>query len=243
MRVYGLHSSASSGRDSVPVVNAEWNEDRTAMEAILNDIVIIWTPNNGPAQQAAVTYPGVTDALAHILIHPVAEGQDSHVEIYPASDDLTWHDSILVFPADSGAPPLYLVFAKPVVGPLEVDIYGAFTGRLRNGQQVDHMPSQAAIRRYLEANFRTLTQKQADEYLKKVAGVAIPATVHQKYSETYGGRNTRIKQLCDADDLRAAADSNFDTIKPYMLEQGFTETDLETARRRIHEVNEEQGWY
>ena len=105
------------------------------------------------------------------------------------------------------------------------------------------MPSQAAIRRYLEANFRTLTQKQADEFLKKVASVAIPTKVHQKCSETYGGRNTRTKQLSDADDLRAAVDSNFDAIKPYMLEEGFTETDLETARVRMHEINEEQGWY
>ncbi|WP_240891940.1 MULTISPECIES: hypothetical protein [Pseudomonas] len=114
---------------------------------------------------------------------------------------------------------------------------------MENGQQVDHMPSQAAIRRYLEANFRTLTQKQVDEYLKKVASVAIPAKVHQKFSQTYGGRNTRIKQHSDAGDLRGAVDRNFDAIKPYMLEEGFAEADLEMARSKIHDINEEQGWY
>ncbi|MFA0921694.1 hypothetical protein ALP73_200263 [Pseudomonas coronafaciens pv. garcae] len=243
MRVYGIHTSATSGMDSVPVIDVDWNQDRSAMEAKLNGTTIIWTPNNGPVVQAPTTYPGVTDALENILVHPVAEGTDSQVEVYPVSDDLTWQDCILVFPQDSGVPPLYLVFAKPTVRPLEVDVYGAFSGRLRDGQQVDHMPSQAAIRRYLEANFRTLTQKQADEYLKKVASIAIPAKVHQKFSETYGGRNTRTKQLSDANDLRAAVDSNFDAIKPYMLEEGFTETDLETARVRMHEINEEQGWY
>ncbi|WP_321145309.1 S-type pyocin domain-containing protein [Pseudomonas extremaustralis] len=72
------------------------------------------------------------------LVHPVTENIDSQIEVYPASDDLTWQDCILVFPADSGVPPLYLVFAKPVVRPLEVDVYAAFTGRLRDGQQVDH---------------------------------------------------------------------------------------------------------
>ncbi|GAA0424350.1 hypothetical protein GCM10008969_54790 [Pseudomonas veronii subsp. inensis] len=243
MRVYGIHTSASSGMDSVPVVDVDWNKDRSAMEAELNGITVIWTPGNAPVVQAPTTYPGVTNALENILVHPVTENIDSQIEVYPASDDLTWQDCILVFPADSGVPPLYLVFAKPVVRPLEVDVYAAFTGRLRDGQQVDHMPSQAAIRRYLEANFRTLTQKQADEFLKKVASVAIPTKVHQKFSETYGGRNTRTKQLSDADDLRAAVDSNFDAIKPYMLEEGFTETDLETARVRMHEINEEQGWY
>lgn len=144
---------------------------------------------------------------------------------------------------DSGVPPLYLVFAKPAVKPLEVDTFGAFSGRPRNGLHMDHMPSQAAIRRYLQNNFRTLTAKQVEEYLKKVAGVAIPARVHQKFSETYGGRNTETKQLQDADDLRTALDSNFNAIKPYMLEEGFAGADLEAARARMHEINEEQGWY
>lgn len=115
------------------------------------------------------------------------------------------------------------------VFPAEDD--GAFSGRPRNGLHVDHMPSQAAIRRYLQNNFRTLTATQVDEYLKKVAGVAIPARVHQKFSETYGGRNTETKQLQDADDLRTALDSNFNAIEPYMLEEGFAGADLEVARR------------
>ncbi|WP_312373754.1 hypothetical protein [Stutzerimonas nitrititolerans] len=150
---------------------------------------------------------------------------------------------IITFPADSGVPPLYLVFAKPAVKPLEVDTFGAFSGRLRNGLHVDHMPSQAAIRRYLEDNLVGLTQKQVDEYLNKVASVAVPAKVHQKVSETYGWRNTRVKQHLDADDLRAAVDSNFDAISPYMLEEGFTEADLEDARAKLHQINTEQGWY
>ena len=40
-----------------------------------------------------------------------------------------------------------------------------------------------------------------------------------------------------------AVDRNFDAIKPYMLEEGFAEADLETARSKIHDINEEQGWY
>lgn len=243
MQVYGIHTSATSGMDSVPVVEVDWNKDRSAMEAKLNGITIIWTPNNGPVVQAPTTYPGVTDALENILVHPVAEGTDSQLEVYPASYDLTWQDCILVFPADSGVPPLYLVFAKPTVRPLEVDIYGTFSGRPRNGLHVDHMPSQAATRRYLEANLVDLTQKQVDEYLNKVASVAIPAKVHQKFSETYGWRNTRVKQHVDAGDLRAAVDSNFDAISSYMLEEGFTNVELEDARSKMHQINEEQGWY
>lgn len=243
MQIYGIHTGANSGIDSVPVVDAHWNTDRSAMEATLNGITIIWTPNDGPVVQAPTTYPGVTNALANILVHPVAQTTDTQIEIYPAADDLTWQDCILVFPADSGVPPLYLVFAKPAVTALEVDVYGAFSGRPRNGCHIDHMPSRAAVRRYLEANIRHLREHQIEEYLKKVASVAIPAKVHQKFSETYGGRNTRTKQLSDADDLRAAVDSNYDAIKPYMLEEGFAEADLEAGRDKMHETNEEQGWY
>lgn len=243
MRIYGIHTSATSGMDRVPVLNARWNADYSALEAVLDGITIVWTPNSGPVAQAPTSYPGVTEALNNILVHPVAEGTDSQIEVYPGSEDLTWQDCILVFPADSGVPPLYLVFAKPAVTPLEVDIFGAFSGRPRNGLHVDHMPSKAAIRRYLEANLVDLTQKQVDDYLNKVASVAIPAKVHQKFSETYGWRNTKVKQYLDADDLRAAVDRNFDAISPYMLEEGFAEANLEDARARMHQVNEKQGWY
>lgn len=242
MRVYGIHTSVTSGMDRVPVVS-QWRQVGSAMEAQLGGVTIIWTPNNGPVVQAPTTYPGVTGALDNILVHPVAEGSDSQLEIYPASDDMTWQDCILVFPVESGVPPLYLVFAKPAVNPLEVDIYGAFSGRARNGLHVDHMPSQAAIRRYLEANLVGLTQKQVDEYLKKVASIVVPARVHQKFSETYGWRNSKVKQFLDAGDLRAAVDSNFDAISSYMLEEGFAEVDLKDARAKMHQINEEQGWY
>lgn len=100
--------------DSVPVVS-QWRQIGNAMAAQLNGVTIIWTPNNGPVVQAPTTYPGVTDALENILVHPVAEGTDSQLEIYPASDDMTWQDCILVLPVESGVPPLYVVFAKPAV--------------------------------------------------------------------------------------------------------------------------------
>ncbi|MEF9671669.1 hypothetical protein QNM99_00680 [Pseudomonas sp. PCH446] len=138
-------------------------------------------------------------------------------------------------------PPLYLVFAKPALKPLEVGTFGSFIGRLRNGLQADHMPSQAAIRRYLESSAISFTEKQIDEALKSAASIAIPAYVHQKFSETYGWRNTKEKQALDAGDLRGAVDSNFDAIKPYLVEHGFAEFDLETVRSQMHKVNEEQG--
>jgi hypothetical protein len=73
--------------------------------------------------------------------------------------------------------------------------------------------------------------------------VAISARVHQKYSETYGGRNTKAKQAQDAADLRAAVDNNFDAIKRGLLEEGLSESDIEAAREQLHRLSKEQGSY
>lgn len=244
MRVYGIHTSATSGMDSVPVVDVHWNKDRSAMEAKLSGITIIWTPNNGPVVQAPTTYPGVTNELANILVHPVAEGTDTQIEVYPGSDDLTWQDIILVFPDDSGVPPLYLVFAKPMVNPLEVGIYSDLSSRSRrDGLDIDHIPAQAALEMHLLLNDPTLTEDQIKMILREASSIAIPSNVHRRHSETYGGRNSKAKQAQDVADLRAAVDSNFDAIKRGLLEEGFTEADVEMARDQLHKLNEEQGWY
>ncbi len=244
MRVYGIHTSATSGMESVPVVDVSWNKDRSAMEARLNGITVIWTPNNGTVVQAPTTYPGVTNALENILVHPVAEDTDSQIEVYPGSDDLTWQDCILVFPIDSGVPPLYLVFAKPMVNPLEVGIYSDLSSRSRrDGLDIDHIPSQRVLEATLYRLDGEMDPREIQDYLQRAPSIAIPARVHQKYSETYGGRNTKAKQVQDSADLLTAVDSNFDAIKPGLLEEGFAEADIEAARDQLHTLIKEQGWY
>ena len=117
LQVYGIHTSAQSGQDSIPVIKAKWNADKSAMEAHLGAITIIWTPNKGAVVTAPTSYPGVTDELANILVHPISEGGDSKIEGSPI-DEFTVEDCIITFPADSGVKSLYLVFAKPMVNPL-----------------------------------------------------------------------------------------------------------------------------
>lgn len=244
VRIYGIHTRPGSGAESVPVTLASWNASRTAMVADLGGITITWTPNDGPIATAPTSSPGIPLHLDTLLVHPIPEDRDSQITTYPGQgiEDATWQDGIIVFPADSGVPPLYLVFAKPAVRPLEVDLFSAFNGRARNGLHVDHMPSQAALRRYL-SGVALVGLKEIDEMMDKAAGIAVPARIHQRYSETYGWRNTAEKQILDASDLRKAVDSNFDAIEPYLLEEGFAQGELESARAKIHRVNQEQGWY
>jgi hypothetical protein len=112
MQVYGIHTGAS-GDDSVRTVNVDWNSDKTAMEAKLNGITILWTPQRGPlGSMPPLVYPEHGEQLNTILVHPIAENIDSQIEGLPG-EDITAEDCILVFPADTGLKPLYLVFSRP----------------------------------------------------------------------------------------------------------------------------------
>lgn len=95
----------------------------------------------------------------------------------------------------------------------------------------------------LKSAFPGITEEEIQIYLRQAPSIAIPARVHQKYSETYGGRNSKFKQAQDAADLRTAVDSNFDAIKRGLLEEGFAEADIEASRSELHKLHETHGWY
>lgn len=112
MQVYGIHTGVS-GDDSVRTVKVEWNNDKTAMEAKLNGITILWTPQRGPlGSMPPLVHPEHGEALSTILVHPIAANTDSQIEILPG-EDITAEDCILVFPAETGLKSLYVVYSKP----------------------------------------------------------------------------------------------------------------------------------
>ncbi|QQX62034.1 S-type pyocin domain-containing protein [Pseudomonas chlororaphis] len=243
LQIHGIHTSAQSGQDSVPVIKADWNADKNAMQAHLGTLTITWTPHNGPIITAPTPYPGVTDELARLMVHPIAEGGDSQLQGAPL-DEFKVEDCIITFPADSGLRSLYLVFAKPMVNPLEVGPANDLSSRsAKDGLDIDHMPSQKALEVFLNENVPGIPEAKIRKHLLKAPGIAIPRKVHQKYSETYGGRNNKAQQAKDAADLRTAVDSNLETIKPFLLEEGFTEEQVEKARSDLHNLHQEQGWY
>jgi hypothetical protein len=243
LQIHGIHTSAQSDQDSVPVIKAHWNADKNAMQAHLGTLTITWTPHNGPVVTAPTPYSGVTDELANLMVHPIAEGGDSQLQGAPL-DELKVEDCIITFPIGSGLRSLYLVFAKPMVNPLEVGPANDLSSRsAKDGLDIDHIPSQAALRVFLKANNPRITEGQLNAALRKAPSIAIPRKVHQKYSETYGGRNTKLQQAKDAVDLRKAVDTNLDTLKPFLLEEGLTDEQIEKARTDLHNLHQEQGWY
>ena len=115
LQIYGIHTGAS-GDDSVRTVQVKWNATKTAMEAELNGITILWTPPHSSSGIPPLTYPDDSGKqLGTILVHPIPENTDSQIEGLPG-DDITTDDCILVFPADTGLKSLYVVYAKPFGG-------------------------------------------------------------------------------------------------------------------------------
>ncbi|HHQ4534902.1 TPA: S-type pyocin domain-containing protein [Aeromonas veronii] len=243
MQVYGIHTSAASGMDSVPIVQAR-QEGSAIVAAIPGGPTLTWYPDSSGEVPDASSYYPERDGLevSNILVRPIPDAPDAELETFPAAgDDL--EDCIITFPASLGIPPLYLVFSKPPVKLLEVDTYRGFQGRPRLGTHADHMPSAAAIDRFLKNLDPTMKAKDRELMKKDVAALIVPASVHQKCSETYGGRNTPSQIDNDAKDLKAAVDRNLDAIKGCLRDEGFSDAEIEKARQEMHQVNKEQGWY
>ncbi|MHC8286101.1 S-type pyocin domain-containing protein [Pseudomonas sp. XS1P51] len=165
-------------------------------------------------------------------------------ETFPAVDEGEIGAIIPGFPGDMELPSPGLVFVGPPVEPLEVGPYNELSGRSRgDGLDIDHIPSRRALDRYIKRNFPDIDMYEREDFLKKAPSIAIPAEVHRRFSETYGGRNQASRQLEDAENLRIAVDRNFDAVKVGLLEQGFDEKDVDAARLKLHELHSEQGWY
>ncbi|WP_275629288.1 colicin E3/pyocin S6 family cytotoxin [Pseudomonas sp. 273] len=124
VQVYGLHTRPGGSADSVPITHARWDAGKSAMVADLGGISITWTPNDGPLATAPTATPGIPVNLDNLLVHPIPEGRDSQITTYPGQglEDITWQDTIIVFPADSEVPPLYLVFTQPGYYPAPISL-------------------------------------------------------------------------------------------------------------------------
>lgn len=132
-----------------------------------------------------------------------------------------------------------LVFSEPLdVGPADQ----LQRDSNKDGLDIDHIVSKKVLQLYLSRTFPGMVDADIKAVLSKAPGIAIPAEVHRKFSETYGGRNTKEQQHADALDLKAAVDRNFDAIKPGLIEYGLEESKIEQARQKIHDLQRQQGW-
>lgn len=205
-----------------------------------------WTPLLPPGSESL----GPTDLPAapeKPVVHPggPTEPVGSKDETLPIADPDDINASIPGYGDDDELPSPGLVNAGPPVEPLEVGAYNDLSKRsVRDGLDIDHIVSRAALKKHILRNLEDeISPREIFRMLDRAPSLAIPISVHRKYSETYGGRNTQAKQDLDASDLRAAVDSNVNSLRHGLLEEGFTDAAIESARDSLHKSHTDQGWY
>ena len=219
----GLYEFTTEGEKPVTIY---WNPDKLELDI----------PSNTGHQDS----PSLPSS---ITVLPIPEKVGSDIESYPAPTEGDFEDYILVF-LGTDMPPIYIYLSKPPVEFLEVELYSDFKRRSRQGKyDADHMPSKAAVKAHIRRMNPKLDETTLEELAQDVAAIVIPKDVHQKISETYGGRNKVEQVELDSRDLRAAVDRNLDAIKPALKERGATESQIETARAKMHQLNDSMGLY
>ncbi|CAM6440207.1 S-type pyocin domain-containing protein [Enterobacter intestinihominis] len=242
---HGWHTPP--GRDSVRVRKMEYDSRQQAYIFTTEAeprITIVWTPDRTDEKKPWNTGNQARPVLPNpVIVDPLPNNTGITATTSPALEEKSFADYILILPFPD-LPPIYIYLSKPPVEFLEVELYSDFKRRSRQGiYEADHMPSRAAVDAYLRANYPLLDDDEILSLTDKVSAIVIPKEMHQKISETYGGRNTPKQIELDSRNLRAAVDRNLDAIKPALKEHGATEIQIEEVRVKIHKINSETGLY
>ncbi|MGC0864388.1 S-type pyocin domain-containing protein [Pantoea agglomerans] len=242
---HGWHTPP--GRDKVRVRKMTWDKRYQAYSFTTTEeprITIIWTPDNAGVNTPSHTGNQKRPVLPNpVIVDPLPEGTGITSTTSPAPEEKSFADYILILPHPD-IPPIYIYLSKPPVDFLEVELYSDFKRRSRQGKfEADHMPSAAAVRVALARDNPDLEPHELDALAQDVAAIVVPKEIHQKLSETYGGRNTPAQIDLDSRNLRAAVDRNLDAIKPALKEAGASETQIEAARTKMHKLNDSMGLY
>jgi hypothetical protein len=207
-------------------------------------IVIIWTPDSSGVNVPSNTGNQDRPVLPNpVFVDPLSEKTSIGSTVSPEPEEKGFADYILILPLPD-IPPIYIYLSKAPVEFLEVQLYSDFKYRSRQGiYEADNMPSAGAVKAYLKTNYPDLTPEDIELASQNVAAIVIPKDIHQKMSETYGGRNSRAQIDLDSQNLRSAVDRNLNVIKPALKGHGATESKIEAAREKIHNFNREMGLY
>lgn len=210
------------------------------------------TPLPEPQKIWSLPNPILEPSKGWIETFPIPEQSTGWIESLPIHET-DFNDYVIVDPLGE-VPAIYVFFQKEPVDDLEVDYYENFKGRSREGlYEIDHLPSQAAVRMYLEDKYPLMGDEEIKLLLGQVASIAIPKEVHRKCSETYGGKNRswvdmedgsllRRKEL-DAKNLWEAVERNWEANRECLEEEGYDSKLLDEKLDKIHELNEAKGLY
>jgi hypothetical protein len=113
LKGYGFNTQTRSDWEMIPVVQfVEHGNQRVANFG--NGATLIWTPAIDSSSTLGIPPLEASPQTPHIWIYPPTEQADRIIvnPVYPPE----YQDFILVFPADSGVPPLYVVLSRPALG-------------------------------------------------------------------------------------------------------------------------------
>ncbi|MHC8411605.1 colicin E3/pyocin S6 family cytotoxin [Pseudomonas sp. Hz4] len=113
LKGYGYNTQKRSDWEMIPVVQFVVQGTQQVAD-FGNGTTLIWTPAVDPSRTSEIPPLEGTPQAPHIWIYPPTEQADNIIvnPIYPPE----YKDFILVFPADSGVQPLYVVISRSAVG-------------------------------------------------------------------------------------------------------------------------------
>lgn len=204
-----------------------------------------WSPADAPGADAISPSPLPIEAILDTsILGSNGEIENPLIMPFPEISIADFLSTIIVFPSESGIEPLLLVFSKPPIQAGEVGPYRELAARsIRDGFDIDHIAARRAVESFLRSKFPDYSSKKIKKILDYAPAMAIPREIHQKFSETYGGRNSKERIALDASNLENAVNSNINALKPALLDYGMREIEIEIARENLHRLAKTQGLY
>ncbi|VEJ56540.1 S-type pyocin domain-containing protein [Pragia fontium] len=115
--IEGYHTPANSELDQVPVIKMRLDSSNGIRRYIpegQSGPSIIWTP--AEPEYSPINHTGNHSGYSaplSILVNPLPETPGDHSTTSPIPEKKNFNDYILVFPADSGMPPIYIMLDSP----------------------------------------------------------------------------------------------------------------------------------
>jgi len=115
---------------------------------------------------------------------------------------------------------------------------------IKDAMTPDHIPSFAALKKNLENILgRDLDPTELTQLRNEGTSLLYETSLHQKFSRTYGFRNTAEQIADDALDLFKAAQKDMDALRTPLKNSGMRDADIEKAFELIHQMNRKKGLY
>jgi len=113
LKGYGYNTQTRSDWEMIPVVQFA-KQGASYVADFGNGSTLLWTPSVDSSRGSAIPPLEGAPQVPHIWVYPPTEQADKIIvnPVYPPE----YQDFILVFPADSGVQPLYVVLSRPALG-------------------------------------------------------------------------------------------------------------------------------